>query len=135
MRPERAPPDRGGTLRRAPGSDLNQSIFGLSQSLSKAPAMRYSTQVKSISWLKTNAAEALQRLADEREPLLITQNGEAKAVLIDVASYEQQQETLALLKLLALGERDVQEGRAASVDEAFDRVLMRKRTATAKSAA
>ncbi len=97
--------------------------------------MRYSTQVKSISWLKTNAAEALQRLADEREPLLITQNGEAKAVLMDVASYEQLQETLALLKLLALGERDVQEGQVTSVDEAFDRVLVRKRTATAKSAA
>ncbi|MDH4391374.1 MAG: type II toxin-antitoxin system Phd/YefM family antitoxin [Aquabacterium sp.] len=97
--------------------------------------MRYSTQVKSISWLKTNAAEALQRLADEREPLLITQNGEAKAVLMDVVSYEQQQETLALLKLLAMGERDVQEGRVTSVDEAFDRVLTRKRAATTKSAA
>lgn len=97
--------------------------------------MRYSNQVKSISWLKTNAAEALQRLTDEREPLLITQNGEAKAVLMDVASYEQQQETLALLKLLALGERDVQEGRVVSVDEAFDRVLTRKRTAATRSAA
>lgn len=82
--------------------------------------MRYSTQVKSISWLKTNAAEALQRLAEDREPLLITQNGEAKAMLVDVTSYEQQQETLALLKLLAMGERDVEEGRVVAVDEAFD---------------
>lgn len=96
--------------------------------------MRYSTQVKPISWLKANAAEALETLTTQREPYLITQNGEAKAVLMDLASYEQQQETLALLKLLAMGERDVQEGRLASVDDAFDRVLSRKREAAHKPA-
>ena len=63
--------------------------------------MRYSTQVKPISYLKANAAEVLTQLAEEREPLVITQNGEAKAVLQDVGSYEATQETLALLKLLA----------------------------------
>lgn len=99
--------------------------------------MRYSTQVKSISYLKANAAEMLQTLADQREPVLITQNGEARAVLMDVASYEQQQDTLALLKLLALGEHDVRQGQTSPVDEAFDRVLARKRSAAAaaKSAA
>ena len=91
--------------------------------------MRYSTQVKSISYLKANAAEMLQTLAEAREPVLITQNGEAKAVLQDVASYEELQETLALLKLLALGQQDVDAGRVAPVDEAFDRVLARKRAA------
>ena len=91
--------------------------------------MRYSTQVKSISYLKANAAEMLHTLAEAREPVLITQNGEAKAVLQDVASYEELQETLALLKLLALGQQDVDAGRVAPVDEAFDRVLARKRDA------
>ena len=91
--------------------------------------MRYSTQVKSISYLKANAAEMLQQLAELREPVLITQNGEAKAVLQDVASYEEMQETLALLKLLALGQHDLDAGRLAPVDEAFDRVLARKRSA------
>lgn len=79
--------------------------------------MRYSTQVKPISWLKANAAEALETLAEKGEPYLITQNGEAKAVLMDLASYEQQQETLALLKLLSLAERDVQEGRMEPADK------------------
>lgn len=79
--------------------------------------MRYSTQVKPISWLKANAAEALETLAEKGEPYLITQNGEAKAVLMDLASYEQQQETLALLKLLALAERDVKEGRMEPADK------------------
>lgn len=69
--------------------------------------MRYSTQVKPISYLKANAAEVLANLAEQREPLVITQNGEAKAVLQDVASYESTQETLALLKILAIGNEEV----------------------------
>jgi len=81
--------------------------------------MRYSTQVKSISYLKANAAEMLQTLAEQREPILITQNGEAKAVLQDVVSYEQMQETLALLKLLAMGDREIERGQFKPVDEVF----------------
>ncbi len=72
--------------------------------------MRYSTQVKPISYLKANAAEVLDQLTKQREPLVITQNGEAKAVLQDVASYEETQETLALLKILALGNQDIEAG-------------------------
>ena len=73
--------------------------------------MRYSSQVKPISYLKANAAEILAELAERREPLLITQNGEAKAVIQDVDSYERTQQTLALLKILALGEAQVRDGR------------------------
>ena len=81
-------------------------------------SMRYSTQVKSISYLKANAAEMLQTLAEQREPVLITQNGEARAVLQDVASYEELQETLALLKLLALGDLDVDNGQVQPIADA-----------------
>jgi prevent-host-death family protein len=70
--------------------------------------MRYSSQIKPISYLKANAAEILDRVQEEREPYIITQNGEAKAVLQDLASYEQTQETLALLKLLALGQQSIE---------------------------
>jgi prevent-host-death family protein len=73
--------------------------------------MRYSAQVRPISYLKANAAEVLLDLAARREPMVITQNGEAKAVLQDVASYEHTQETLALLKLLALGSQDIAAGK------------------------
>ena len=73
--------------------------------------MRYSAQVKPISYLKANAAEILLNLTEHREPMVITQNGEAKAVLQDVTSFEQTQETLALLKLLALGSHDVESGK------------------------
>src|SRR5574337_118744 len=59
--------------------------------------MRCSSQVKPISYLKANAAEVLAHLAEQREPLVITQNGEARAVLQDIASFEETQETQALL--------------------------------------
>ena len=73
--------------------------------------MRYSTQFKPISYLKANAAEVLKELAAQRQPMVITQNGEAKAVIQDVASYEETQETLALLKILALGNSQVAQGK------------------------
>lgn len=77
--------------------------------------MRYSTQIKPISYIKANAAEILDRINEEREPIIITQNGEARAVLIDVRTYEQSQETLALLQILALGERQIQAGQTYSL--------------------
>ena len=84
--------------------------------------MRYSTQIKPISYLKANAAEVLQEIAEQRKPLVITQNGEAKAVLQDVASYEETQETLALLKILALGNQQVAQGKVKPVTEVVKRL-------------
>lgn len=79
--------------------------------------MRYSTQIKPITYLKANAAEVLQELEAQRRPLIITQNGEAKAVLQDVASYEETQETLALLKILALGNQQLERSEGKPVAE------------------
>lgn len=84
--------------------------------------MRYSTQVKPISYLKANAAEILRDLGETGAPMIITQNGEAKAVIQDVASYEQTQETLALLKILALGMQDVEAGRTTPLEEVIARL-------------
>ena len=72
--------------------------------------MTLPSQIKPISYLKANAAEVLTQLNIHREPLIITQNGEAKAVLQDVTSYEETQQTLALLKILALGNQQVATG-------------------------
>lgn len=88
--------------------------------------MRYSSQVKPISYLKANAAEVLSNLADQREPLIITQNGEAKAVLQDIASFEETQETLALLKILALGNQDVAAGKIKPVADVIARLRAKK---------
>jgi len=91
--------------------------------------MRYSSRVKPISYLKANAAAVLTQLAEQREPLVITQNGEAKAVLQDVASFEETQETLALLKILALGQQDVEADRIKPITEVVAR-LRAKRAVT-----
>ncbi|HEX8258413.1 MAG TPA: type II toxin-antitoxin system Phd/YefM family antitoxin [Allosphingosinicella sp.] len=84
--------------------------------------MRYSSQVRPISFLKAHSAEVLADLAERREPMVITQNGEAKAVIQDVASYEEGQEMLALLKLLALGGRDIDEGRTTPARDVVARL-------------
>jgi prevent-host-death family protein len=79
--------------------------------------MKFSTQVKPITYLKSHAAEIVKGLSESREPLLITQNGEAKLVVMDVKSYEEQTETLALLKLLALGNKEIEAGQFRPADD------------------
>ncbi len=88
--------------------------------------MSYSNQIKPISYLKANAAEVLLHLAEERKPMIITQNGEAKAVIQDVASYEATQETLAMLKILALGNRDIEAGRVKPVADVVARLRAKR---------
>jgi prevent-host-death family protein len=82
--------------------------------------MRFSTQIKPISYVKSHAAELLDRIAEEREPIIITQNGEARAVLVDVHSYEKMRESLALLKLLALAEKEIENGETISLEDVME---------------
>ena len=81
--------------------------------------MKFSTQVKPISYLKSHAAEIIKDITKNREPMLITQNGEAKLVVMDVKSFEQQEETLALLKILALGNREIEQGKFRDAEAVF----------------
>lgn len=82
--------------------------------------MGLESRIKPISYLKANAAEVLRELNEGAEPLVITQNGEAKAVLQDAASYYRMQETLALLKLLALAKEDMEAGRIHPAEGMLD---------------
>jgi prevent-host-death family protein len=93
--------------------------------------MRYSTQVKPISYLKANAAEVLDTLAENRQPLIITQNGEAKAVIQDLVSYENTQETMALLKVLALGHQEIDQGKTSTHVAVAKRINARFKSKTA----
>lgn len=81
--------------------------------------MKLSTQVKPISHLKSHAAEIIRDITESREPMLITQNGEARIVVMDVRSYEEQAETLALLKILALGQREIEGGQFLDAQQVF----------------
>jgi prevent-host-death family protein len=91
--------------------------------------MKYATRIKPISYLKANAAKVVRGLAESGEPMIITQNGEATAVIQDIATYEQTQETLALLKILALGEQQVKEGKTVPAAKAMQRFRDRIRRA------
>ena len=84
--------------------------------------MKLSTQIKPISYLKAHAAEIVRTLTVQGEPLVITQNGEAKVVLQDIESYEQTQETMALLKILALGTRQIEEGKVQPAGDVVQRL-------------
>ena len=77
--------------------------------------MRFSCQIKPISYLAANAARLLQQLPEQRQPIVITQNGVAKAVLQDIASYEETQETLTMLKVLAIGNHEIESGKAKPI--------------------
>ncbi len=84
--------------------------------------MRLSKQIKPISYLKSHAAQIIRNLGDEGDPLIITQNGEAKVVIQDIKSFEETQETIALLKILALGNRQIEEGKVVSATDATNRL-------------
>lgn len=64
--------------------------------------MRLSESVKSISYLKANAASLIEEINKDQKTFVITQNGEAKVVVQDIKVYEKTQETMAMLKLLAM---------------------------------
>ncbi len=88
--------------------------------------MKLSSQIKPISYLKAHAAEIVRKLGEQREPLVITQNGEAKVVIQDIKSYEQTQETMSLLKILALGTRQIGEGKVQPAEDVIKRLRERQ---------
>lgn len=81
--------------------------------------MKFSESVKPISYLKSHTSEALRDVNESRRTMVITQHGEAKAVLQDIVSYEQTQESLALLKMLTQSTKSIQEGRSKPIKSAF----------------
>lgn len=84
--------------------------------------MNLESRIKPISYLKAHSADLIRELGDGAPPLVITQNGEAKAVLQDVGSYEATQESLALLKLLALGRDEMAAEQMRSVEGLANRI-------------
>jgi len=75
--------------------------------------------VKPISYVKAHAAEIIRDVAENHKTIIITQNGEAKAVLQGIAEFERTQESLALLKILALGRKDLETGKVRPAEEVF----------------
>lgn len=78
--------------------------------------MALAEQIKPITYLKSHAAEIVKEFSTNPEPIIITQNGEAKMVVVEISQFERQQETLALLKLIALGRKEFAEGKFGDAD-------------------
>lgn len=81
--------------------------------------MKYSEAIKPISYVKAHAAEVIRDIVDNKNTMIITQNGEAKVVMQDIKEYEKLQESLALLKIIALSNKSLAEGNIKTVDNAF----------------
>jgi len=87
--------------------------------------MKLSRSVKPISYLKQHTAEAIKEVHDNHAPIVITQNGEAKAVLIDLAEYEQDQESLTMLKMIAQSKESYNKGEFKTAKKAFGAIRKR----------
>lgn len=87
--------------------------------------MKFSESVKPISYLKAHASEVIRDVTENQKTLLITHNGEAKVVLQDVKLYEQTQEAIALLKILAMNSKDIKKGKSKTIDKTFKDVRKR----------
>ena len=81
--------------------------------------MNSKEDLRPISYIKANAAEILAQVNETRRPVYVTQNGEAKAVLVDTESYEKMKKAIGLLKLLAQGEQDITTGKVLSQEDFF----------------
>jgi prevent-host-death family protein len=87
--------------------------------------MKFSQAIKPISYLKTHASEVVRDVSDNQKTMIITHNGEAKVVLQDVKVYEQTQEAISLLKILAISGKELKKGNYKSLDKTFKDVRKR----------
>jgi prevent-host-death family protein len=78
--------------------------------------------IEPISYLKSNTSDVVKRVQETRDPVAITVNGRVQAVVLDPISYQKTQDQIAMLKILALGQKQVQAGRVTDHDALFDRL-------------
>lgn len=81
--------------------------------------MNITTDIRPVTYLKSRAADLLKQVNETQRPVIITQNGEPKAVLQDPQSFENMRNAIGILKLIALGEEDVRRGNVLPQGEVF----------------
>lgn len=84
--------------------------------------MNITKDIKSVTYLKSRTANMIEQINTTRRPVIITQNGEPRAVLQDPQSYENMRNTIGLLKLISQGESDIQSGKTKTQKEVFDNI-------------
>jgi prevent-host-death family protein len=93
------------------------TVFGL-----EGKIMNITNDIKPVTYLKSRAADLLNQINETHRPVIITQNGEPRAVLQDPESYENMRNAIGLLKLISTGEADIREGRTTSQEDVFDEI-------------
>ena len=116
-------------------ANLTKTKYGDKFSPNKGSAMQTREHIRSISYLKSHAAQISEDVAANGAPYIITQNGEAAMVIEGVRQYQDKEDLIALLKLLALGEKDRQAGLGLSVQEARAQLAQRRQPAPTKTQA
>ncbi len=84
--------------------------------------MKLSEQVKPISYLKAHTSEIIRNVSNDHKAVVITQNGEAKVIIQDLESYENNKDSLALLKMIALGHKEIEAGEYESSENVFNSI-------------
>jgi len=84
--------------------------------------MKVSSDIKPISYLKSHAADILKQINETHRPLIITQNGEPRAVLQDPDSYDRMRNAIGILKLISQGEEDIKHGRTKAQEGVFKNI-------------
>lgn len=82
-------------------------------------AINLKNDIKPISYIKTNAAEMMRYVNERKNPIVITQNGEARAVLVDIETYQETQDAFAIMSLIKIAEKDIQNGNVEPVKKVF----------------
>ena len=91
--------------------------------------MKLSTAVKPISYIKSHASEIISEVSESGNPVVVTVNGEARVIIQDLKEYEKDRESMAMLKILAMGRKDMFEGRHKPIHQAFAELKKKIRTA------
>jgi len=97
-----------------------QSFKSIIYALEDYMSLNLKQDIKPISYIKTNAADMMRYVNENRNPIVITQNGEARAVLVDIDSYQNMQDAFNLLKIVQLSEKDVRSGLVKDTDQVFN---------------
>lgn len=84
--------------------------------------MNITSDIKPVTYLKSRAAELLNQINETHRPVIITQNGEPRAVLQDPESYENMRNAIGMLKLISVGEADIRAGQVKSQEDVFDEI-------------
>lgn len=84
--------------------------------------MNISSDIRPVTYLKSRAADLLKQINDTHRPVIITQNGEPRAVIQDPQSYEDMRNAIGILKLISMGEEDIKNGNILEQEAVFKNI-------------